>query len=44
MALLPSQLPTIASGLTSGFTTSYLDTTTYTPNKFIYTTFNWTGV
>lgn len=44
MAITPNQLPTISSGLTSGFTTNYLNATAYPPNKFSYTTFNWTGV
>lgn len=44
MAITPNQLPTIASGLTSGFTTNYLDAGAYPPNEFNYTAFNWTGV
>lgn len=44
MALSPNQLPTLSSGSTSGFTTSYLDTTTWPPNKFPMTTYSWTPV
>ncbi len=44
MAITPHKLPTLASGFTSGFTTSYLDTTAYPPNKFPMTTFSWTPV
>ena len=44
MAITPTNLPTIASGLTSGFTTNYLDLTSYPPNKFPMTTYSWTPV
>jgi hypothetical protein len=44
MALSPNQLPVLASGFTSGFTTSYLDTTSWSPKNFPMSTFNWTPV
>jgi len=44
MANAASLLPTIDSGYTSGFTVNYLDTTTWSPNKFPMTTYNWTSV
>ena len=44
MALSPTQLPTLSSGFTSGFTTNYLDTTLWSPKNFPMTTYNWAPV
>lgn len=44
MAISPTNLPSIASGLTSGFTTSYLDLTSNPPNTFPMTTYSWAPV
>ncbi len=44
MAITPTQLPSVPSGMTSGFTTSYLDLTSNPPNKFPMTTYSWTPV